>query len=241
MLNSHDNEELDCWFQRLNRPLKHLPANERRELYAEVRQHLEALAAANEELGSTPDEAWEHALTQFGDPGKFGRRMAWEWRRGRGWVSPDMAAVLCGVGIHAAASVGLVLLCCLITLLDYFGFGITESGAGLGMDIGYFVGVPIITGMTLGRKYPHRAVTGAFYAALVLPILLLLTAVFASPLPHLATMTEVGTDIAQIIAIGADFILLTCGAAYLASARARREWYRPDLANFKLVLPRLTL
>ncbi len=132
------------------------------------------------------------------------------------------------------------MLCCLITLLDYFGFGITESGAGLGTAIGYFVGVPIITGMTLGRKYLHRALTGAFYAALVMPVLLFLTAVFASPLQHPATMTERVTDIAQVVGTGADLILLTCGAAYVASARVRREWYRPDLANFKLALPRLT-
>jgi len=238
MLNSHDNEELDCWFQRLNRPLKHLPANERRELYAEVRQHLEALAAANEELGSTPDEAWEHALTQFGDPGKFGRRVAWEWRRGWGWVSPDMAAVLYGAGVHAAASVGLVVLYCAVCLLQYFsGANILGHCADWLMTAGYFVGVPALTGFILGRKYPQRALTGAFYAALALPVLPLLAASITSALQSPA---EMWTNTVEIAAVCAELLSVTCGAAYVTSARARREWYRPSLTNFKLALPRLT-
>lgn len=238
MFNPLENEELDHWFQRLNRPLKRLPADERRELHAEVRQHLEALAAANEELGSTPEEAWEYALTQFGDPGKFGRRMAWEWRRGRGWVSPDMAAVLCGVGVHAAASVGLVALYCVVCLAQYFsGASLLGGCADWLMPAGYFVGVPALTGFVLGRKYPKRALTGAFYAALALPVLALLTASIASALQSPA---EMWTNVVEVAAVCAELLLVTCGAAYLASARARREWYRPTLTNFKLALPRLT-
>ena len=238
MLNSHDNEDLDNWFQRLNTPLKRLSQAERTELHAEVRQHLGALAAANQELGSSPEEAWEHALTQFGDPGKFGRRMAWEWRRGQGWVSPDMAAVLYGVGIHAAASAGLVVLFCVVSLLDYFsGVRLLGLGAGGLMTAGYFIGVPAWTGFALGRKYPQRALTGAFYAALALPVLPLLTAAIASVLQSPA---EMGASLVEAVGIGVDLVLVTCGAAYVASARVRREWYRPDLANFKLALPRLS-
>ncbi len=237
MLNSHDNEELDNWFQRLNAPLKHLPVDERREMQAEVRQHLEALAAANEELGSSPEEAWEHSLNQFGDPGRFGRHMAWEWRRGRGWVSPDMAAVLCGVGVHAAASVGLVVLYCVVCLLDYFsGARILGNDAGWLMTPGYFVGVPALTGFVLGRKYPQRALTGAFYAALALPVLALLTASIASALQSPGEMWK---NVVEVAAVCADLLSVTCGAAYVASARVRREWYRPARANFKLALPRL--
>ena len=235
---SHDNKDLDNWFQQLNKPLRRLPVGERTEIHLEVRQHLEALAAANEELGSTPEGAWEHALDQFGDPGKFGRRMAWEWRRGQGWVSPDMAAVLYGIGVHAAASVGLVVLFCVVSLLDYFsGVRILGMGAGWLMTAGYFIGVPAWTGFALGRKFPHRALTGAFYAALALPVLPLLTAALASVLQSPA---EMAASLAEAVGIGADLVLVTCGAAYVASARARREWYRPDPANFKLALPRLS-
>ncbi len=83
MFNPSENEALDQWFQRLNAPLKRLPPQERAELHQEVRQHLESLVAANEELGSSPQEAWELAMTQFGDPARIGRRLAWE--SGGGW------------------------------------------------------------------------------------------------------------------------------------------------------------
>ena len=233
---SHDDNDLDNWFQQLNKPLKRLPANERREVHAEVRQHLEALAAANEELGSTPEEAWEHALEQFGDPGKFGRRMAWEWRRGQGWVSPDMAAVLYGVGIHAAASAGLVVLYCAVCLLDYCsGARLSGSGAWWLMMAGYVVGVPALTGFALGRKYPQRALTGAFYAALALPVLPLLAAAIASALQ---SQGEMWTNAAEAAGIEADLLSVTCGAAYVGSAWARREWYRPTWTDFKMTLPK---
>lgn len=226
------------WFQRLEASWRRMPAEERTRQREEVQQHLEALAKANEELGSPPAEAWHSALTQFGNPSKFGRRMVWEWRRGQGWVSPDMAAVLYGVGVHAAASVGLVVLYCAVCLLDYFsGARVLGNGAGWLMTLGYFVGVPTLTGFVLGRKFPQRALTGAFYAALALPVLPLLTASVASALQ---SPGETWTNVVEAVGIGADLISVTCGAAYLASARARREWYRPALANFKLALPRLT-
>lgn len=237
MFSPLNDPQVEQWFQRLNAPLKRLPAEKRTQLHQEVRQHMEALAVANEELGSSPEEAWQLALVQFGDPGKFGKRMAWEWRRGQGWVSQDMAAVLYGVGVHAAASVGLVVLFCAVSLLDYFsGARILESGAGWLMTAGYFVGVPAWTGFALGRKFPHRALTGAFFAPLALPVLPLLTAALASVLQSPA---EMGASLAEAAGIGADLLLVTCGAAYVASAWARREWYRPDPANLKLALPRL--
>lgn len=62
MLSSLNDPSLDQWFQQFNAPLKRLPVEERAQLHTEVRQHLEALVAANEELGSTPEEAWAHAL-----------------------------------------------------------------------------------------------------------------------------------------------------------------------------------
>ncbi len=72
MLNPSENEALNQWFQRLNAPLKCLPPQERAGLHQEVRQHLESLAAANEELGSPPQEAWELAMIQFGNPPRLG-------------------------------------------------------------------------------------------------------------------------------------------------------------------------
>ena len=97
MFNPLENEAAEAWFNRLNAPLKRLPAEERVALHQEVRQHLDALAAANEELGSSPEEAWKHALEQFGDPTRIGRRMAWEWRCSHSLFSSEMRAVLYGM------------------------------------------------------------------------------------------------------------------------------------------------
>ena len=57
MFSPLNDPQVEHWFQRLNAPLKRLPAEERTQIHQEVRQHLEALAAANEELGSSPEEA----------------------------------------------------------------------------------------------------------------------------------------------------------------------------------------
>ena len=234
MLNSQDNEELDNWFQRLNAPLKYLPPGERQQLHEEVRQHLDALAKANEELGSTQEEARQFALAQFGDPTKIGRRMAWEWRRGQELLSPDMAAVLYGIGVHVAASAGLVALFCIAAVLDYFsGERILGKAGGL-VTAGYFVGIPILAGFKLGRKYPRQALTGAFYAFLVLPVLPLLS---AAALSVVQTPGEMWRIAAAAVGASAGMLSLTCGAAYLASTM-ERGWYRPTWADFKITLPK---
>ena len=98
MFSPLNDPQVEQWFQRLNAPLKRLPAEERTQLHHEVRQHLEALAAANEELGSSPSEALELALQQFGDPSKFGKKMAQEWHQGKIGFRADAAAVMFGVG-----------------------------------------------------------------------------------------------------------------------------------------------
>jgi hypothetical protein len=234
MFSPLNDPQMEQWFQRLNAPLKRLPAADRIELHEEVRQHLYALVAANRELGSSPQEAWEHALTQFGDPTRIGRHLAWEWRRGRGWVSAEMAVVLCGVGLHLAASAGLIALFCIVSFLDYFfSERILGRGAGWLMTAGYFVGVPVLTGLRLGCKYPRQALTGAFYALLALPVIPLLS---AAGLSALQTPEEMWREAVVITGVSAGMLSLTCGAAYLASV-TKRGWYRPSLADFKLTLP----
>ena len=92
MFNQLESRALDQWFQRFNTALRRLPAAERADLHQEVRQHLDSLVAANEELGSSPDEAWELALAQFGDPARIGRRISWEpsgWRLALSQVVSD--------------------------------------------------------------------------------------------------------------------------------------------------------
>ena len=52
MFSPLNDPQVEEWFQRLNAPLQRLPLAERVELHTEVRQHLDALVAANKELGS---------------------------------------------------------------------------------------------------------------------------------------------------------------------------------------------
>ena len=227
MFNPLQNEALDQWFQRFNAPLKRLPAEERAELHQEVRQHLESLVAANEELGSPPQEAWEHALMQFGDPARIGRRLAWEWRRGRGWVSPDMTAVLYGLGAHVVIASALIF--CTVLVMTVFQL---YDNSGTTFIVEYLVGVPTLVGAAIGRRFPDRALTGAFHAAVAWPLLPLMVACAVS-------MTRLNIpDLLSVMLWPAAWLTLGCGAAYVASARQRRQWYRPTLADFALRLPR---
>lgn len=214
------------WFRRFNAPLRRLPAEERTALHAEVSQHLDQLAAANQELGSSPEEAWALALTQFGEPAKIGRRLAWEWRRGKGFVSPDMAAVLYGLGAHLASTallfLGTLLVMRTLRLYDNTGAAATWE---------YLLAVPLLTGTAIGWQFPRRAITGAFYAVVAWPFL-----------PTMAVLALSATrlsfaDFSAILLWPLAWPILGCGAAYLASARKRQEWYRPRWADLKLECP----
>jgi hypothetical protein len=72
---------IDAYFTQLSAQLRPLPEEQRRELEQELRQHLAALVAANEEIGRSPEEATAAALARFGDPVRIGRRLARETRR----------------------------------------------------------------------------------------------------------------------------------------------------------------
>ena len=233
MFSPLNNKDLDDWFQRLNAPLKHLPPGERQQLHEEVRQHLDALVKANEELRSTPEEAWEHALPQFGDPVRIGRRMAWEWRRSHGLFSPDMMAVLYGTGIHAAAAVGLILLCLLKDLLNYSGINVHDASGF--MAYGYLAGVPLSVGWMVGRKYPREALRGAFQAPLVVLILPTLIGLAAAVSQEMCSQYLL--IFASCSAVFSTWLLLTCSAAYLTSV-TKRGWYKPTLNDFKITLPK---
>ena len=233
MLNSQNNEELDNWFQRLNAPLKHLPPGERQQLHEEVRQHLDALAKANEELGSTPEEAQRFAMVQFGDPAKIGRRMAWEWRCSHRLFSPEMMAVVYGIGIHAAAAAGLIVLCLLKDLLNYSGINVHDT-SGL-LAYGYLTGMPLSAGWMVGRRYPREALMGAFHAPLI--VLILPTLIGLAAAISQETCYQYLLIFASCSAVFSIWLLLICGAAYLASV-TRRGWYKPTLADFKLTLPK---
>ncbi len=191
MFSPLENEELDRWFQRLNAPLKRLPADERAEVHQEVRQHLEALAAANEELGSTPEEAWELAQIQFGDPGKFGRRMAREWHQSRTGFRAEMSAILFGLEIQ--------------TLMWFVAVGLPSIGIPMLAVILLWLSVTeILLYIIMGRRYPLQAIKSALYLDILRGIYLI--GMFHPSLTSLIGLLGFGVHV---------------GLAYLASVTKR--------------------
>src|SRR3989442_1490179 len=81
---------IEDYLDRVCAPLVELvPYARRQELRAELRGHLEALAASYRELGSAPNLASEQALRQFGDPRELARGCADEWQRRAPGRSPQ--------------------------------------------------------------------------------------------------------------------------------------------------------
>ena len=224
MFNPLNNPEMEQWFQRFNAPLKRLPVDERSELHLEVRQHLEALAAANEELGSSSAEAANLALKQFGDPHKIGRRLFQEWQHSRDWSPDSRRSIWFGVGQHL-----------MVTLLVGMPVALWAQYPGLlGMlnkenppswDVFFAIVSAVIVNTAIGCKYPFQAIKGALYAGLFWRLIFL---VWVFPL--LSPSQSAGL---------AGFLLLCstldCAVSYFASV-TKRGWYRPLRADFKLPL-----
>lgn len=234
MFSPLNNPQVEQWFQRLNSALKSLPAEEQAKMELEVRQHLEALAIANAELGSSPQEAAELALTQFGNPVRFGHRMAQEWQRQQGWISEEGTFALYIVGMSVVSAVGIQAACWLTPNLYHSLTGMNIS-ASISTPTYELLGVPIATGLAVGRKYPDHALTATPYMASFTSVLPFFTAALALPVQNLTGGW--GTVAGYAAGLLAGSFLLTCGAAYLASV-TRRGWYRPALADFKLTPPK---
>ena len=233
MFSPLENKELDQWFHRLNAPLKRLPAEERAELHAEVRQHLEALAVAHEELGSAPEEAWQYALTQFGDPGKFGRRMRRQAmalsRDPNQWpYNPLLSAWIYVYAIYAAfLMVTLMLFMGCSSLLwtqfptlspDSLCWHVLNTVNALWLATG-----AAFVGWIAGRTLKQKAVTGTL----------------------LASFSQTGLAGCLLLTLDHDtaggiFELSLSGIACLAAWTAKRGWYRPTLTEFKITLPSRT-
>ncbi len=231
-----NDEQLDHFFQRLNKPLLRMPQPARAELHQELRQHLDALAAAYEELGSSAEEAFELALRQFGDPGKVGRRLWWEWFLcSRPRPSEDFRAVLYTLGMYAASTPVLfsILFVILFVILPLSIAALRSPAAGDDFLNGHsgvlsfllVAGIPSLAGLLTGRKHGPRAVRATFWASMSL---------FAFLTPIIAGASLLlRQDFPPNFLAGFGFMTLCgCLSAYVTSARTRRT--RLSLADFAL-------
>lgn len=161
MFSPLNDSKVEEWLARLNASLKRLPAQERAELHLEVRQHLDALVAANEELGSSPEEAWEFTLAQFGNPTKIGERLFLECQENRDGSRQGWSAI--GLGIMLQAP-GIMIP---IVIASHFpnmfqSFAMFQSSASANVFLA--CGSVALTPCALGWKYPFHAIKGIFYA-----------------------------------------------------------------------------
>jgi len=163
-----DDPQVEEWFRQFDAALRFLPAEERAVQRQEIQQHLEALVAAHQELGSTPAEAWRLALTQFGNPTKIGRKIYEEWQQGRTGPDADKQAIA-----YAAGLIGCYFAYFLIPYMlrniwlngerDLIGFAPFPAAVYLIVLLGGTLPV----GIVIGRTRPLQAIKSAFYGSLL--------------------------------------------------------------------------
>jgi len=231
MFSPHDSPAVKDWFQRFDVALKRLPAEERKELHQEVRQHLESLAAANEELGSSPEEARALALTQFGDPEMIGRRLFQEAQKSRSEARLGGRSIGLGIALYSA--------CIVMNALRPHSQDIAPVSTLLAYA------PTVLMSLVIGWKYPFHAIKGAFYAYSYCGLALLCYLLPLTVSTHEGTHRPDALDAAVVLTaahwVGSGLagligLVLSSGSAYLASA-AKRGWYKPALADLMLLLP----
>ncbi len=236
MFSPLNDPQVEQWLQRLNAPLKRLPAEERAALHLEVRQHLDALAAANEELGSAPQDAAELALKQFGDPGKFGKRMAQEWSQEKMGFRADAAAIGFGFGSYALMDLIIWPLFRLWAshLVNTYGKGTLTFISVIG-TVMFYAGF-LLVNIAVGRKYPTQAIKGTFYGYVAWSLCW-----WISLAAIVSTEPELFHRVSSTLTYSLLWIPLWAAAnmtiSYLASV-TKRGWYKPTWEDFKLTLPR---
>lgn len=154
-------QRLEQYLNELAVRLNSLPAYQRDEELAEVRAHLEAMIAANQELGDTEEEAVHAALRQFDASRKLGQGLARTWRRGqrRTWRETLSGAAICAAGCYWGIS-------SVITLVFYPMVATTPSEAARSkvLNLAFYVLLPILPGLVTGLATPKRAVIGTALA-----------------------------------------------------------------------------
>jgi hypothetical protein len=152
-----------------------VPYEKRAEIRRELCEHLQALIATHEDLGSTREEAVTAALQQFGDPAKLAQHWLREWEYTdanavpRFWRRSQRIALLtCGIAAAVAT-----------LILTVTGGAINNSDEQW-LLIPLLFGLPLAAGTVVGLTAPKRPALAVLLALLqLLPLGTALLAVWA--------------------------------------------------------------
>ena len=230
------------WFRRFDAASRRLPAEERASQHQEIQQHLEGLVASNKASGQSHDEAWQAALTQFGDPTQIGRKVYQEWCLGRTGFRADMAAIWFGFGLQMLTYFADRLVAILwfprfynpADTLYTHGAGLPSLAIMVSIILDY--GLPAFAAVAIGRKYPSQAIKSAFYGDVFWHICfwIPLVGIICSEPRHFHPVT---ISLTRSMLWLPAWLMGQVTVAYLASV-TKRGWYKPSLTDFKLTLPR---
>lgn len=216
--------ELDTYLSTLDNEIKTLPLEERITAREELRQHLDAMIAAEVELGATQSVAIDTAVKNFGNAKELGQRMRIESERNL------LPAPLRRVLILFAAV--------LLAQSALFLF----AGELLG-GVGRFAAMVIVglgAGMYAERRRPNFALTGAMMlfvlGGYLCPVLLLgMYFDSASSVPHWVNTFASGS-LDAISRATVTTLFLVMGVCY-AVARREKRWQMLDNSQLN-TLPR---
>lgn len=250
---------LTDWFRRFDAAARHLPAEDRAAQQEELRQHLDALIAANGALGQSAEAAQQNALTRLGDPSQIGRKIDREWQQSRTGFRADMRAIGLGLSFTVACY-------CMTRLLYIFwlnkhlslhsnghqAYGIYRSGhqayhlytnghhwVGLSLavyEIYVFATLTLIYSV-VGRKYPYQSIRSAFFTQTIAFCYWFWVRCFDAISQHNPYRNSYYADTGFTMLQTLCGLIAAIAIAYLASV-TRRGWYQPTLSDFKLRLPR---
>jgi len=214
---------LDHIFAKL---VKVMPEAERIQQRAEMGRHLEALVWAHMELDSTEEDACELALLQFGAVGKVARQWRTEAENSRPLsrfsARPAFTAAL-GAFAGAAMFSGIF-----IPLLSKWENDLHLVGGARSvidwMQLGIFFGLPLITGLTIGRWKSRRQTLGTLYAqAFTLPLIPSLMMWTAGHFDPTVGMTRTSELVTWSVAYFFMLAPLGCLGAFTGSVLRRRR------------------
>ncbi len=120
----------------------HVPYQRRRELRAELRAHVEAIAEARRELDGSEYDAVSYALSQFGNPAVLARQWLQEWHVGHEPQESMAQAVRTGIVCAAPPA-----LCVWLVLHALVGESVAPTPQVIWVAGGLF---PLVVGAAIG-------------------------------------------------------------------------------------------